>query len=112
MTIYVFDMDGTLTPARKPMIENFKLRFLPWLRFHSAFIATGSDYSKVGEQLTRDVINEFDGIYASMGNTLYHKGELVYKKEIEYDNNLLEYLEQFGKTTKYVLSFLLKENNK
>ena len=23
MTIYVFDMDGTLTPARKPMTEEF-----------------------------------------------------------------------------------------
>lgn len=36
-----------------------------------------------------------------MGNTLYHKGELVYKKEIEYNNDLLEDLEQFRKTTKY-----------
>lgn len=29
MAIYVFDMDGTLTPARKPMTEEFKNKFLP-----------------------------------------------------------------------------------
>lgn len=101
MTIYVFDMDGTLTPARKPMTEDFKTKFLPWLKTHTAFIATGSDYAKVGEQLPQEVIDEFDGIYGSMGNTLYKKGELVYKKEIEYDTNLLLDLEGFRKNTKY-----------
>ena len=94
-------MDGTLTPARKPMTSEFKQEFLPWLKSHPAFIATGSDYAKVGEQLPLDIINEFEGVYASMGNTLYQKGTLVYKKEIEYNNNLLEDLEQFRKTTKY-----------
>lgn len=101
MSIYVFDMDGTLTPARKMMTDEFKQEFLPWLKTHTAFIATGSDYTKVGEQLPQEVINEFDGIYASMGNTLYQKGQLVYKKEIEYDENLLKDLECFRKNTKY-----------
>lgn len=101
MTIYAFDMDGTLTPARLPMTEEFKKNFLPWLKEHKAFIATGSDYSKVGEQLPLDVINEFDGIYSSMGNTLYKKGEAVYKKEIEYNKELLDDLENFRKITKY-----------
>ena len=36
MTIYIFDMDGTLTPARKPMTEDFKTEFLPWLKKHTA----------------------------------------------------------------------------
>ena len=94
-------MDGTLTPARKPMTEDFKTKFLPWLKTHTAFIATGSDYAKVGEQLPQEVIDEYDGIYGSMGNTLYKKGELVYKKEIEYDTNLLLDLEGFRKNTKY-----------
>lgn len=101
MTIYAFDMDGTLTPARLPMTEEFKKKFLPWLKSNKAFIATGSDYSKVGEQLPQDVIDEFDGIYGSMGNTLHQKGEIVYKKEIEYNNNLLDDLENFRKATSY-----------
>lgn len=101
MTIYVFDMDGTLTPARLPMTKEFEKIFLPWLKSHTAYIATGSDYKKVGEQLPQIVIDEFDGIYGSMGNTLFKKGELIYKKEIEYDTNLLADLEEFRKNTKY-----------
>ena len=101
MTIYVFDMDGTLTPARLPMTEEFKKEFLPWLKTHTAFIATGSDYSKVGEQLSQDVIDAFTGIYGSMGNTLHCSGKLVYKKEIEYNREMLNDLEDFRKMTKY-----------
>ena len=101
MTIYVFDMDGTLTPARLPMSNEFKKDFLPWLKKHKAFIATGSDYAKVGEQLPQDVIDDFDGIYGSMGNTLFKQGKVVYKKEIEYNTDLLNDLETFRKNTKY-----------
>lgn len=101
MSIYVFDMDGTLTPARLPMTEGFKNEFLPWLKTHIAYIATGSDYAKVGEQLPQDIIDNFEGIYGSMGNTLFKKGEAVYKKEIEYNEDLLNDLEIFRKITKY-----------
>ena len=55
--IYMFDMDGTLTPARKPMEEDFAKCFLPWLQKNKAFIVTGSDIAKVLEQLPSDVVN-------------------------------------------------------
>lgn len=57
--IYMFDMDGTLTPARKPMEEDFAKCFLPWLQKNKAFIVTGSDIAKVLEQLPSDVVNAF-----------------------------------------------------
>ena len=101
MAVFIFDMDGTLTPARKNMTDDFKKDFLPWLKNNIAYIATGSDYKKVKEQLPQDVIDEFNGIYASMGNTLYKKDELIYKKEIDYDEDLLNDLENFRKNTKY-----------
>ena len=94
-------MDGTLTPARKPMTPQFAEEFMPWLKSHIAFIATGSDYKKVCEQLPKKIIDEFDGIYCSMGNTLYKGNELLYRKDIEYNNKLLADLEEFRKTTKY-----------
>lgn len=51
MKIYIFDMDGTLTPARQPMTPDFSRRFLPWLKSHLAYLAAGSNYEKVTEQL-------------------------------------------------------------
>ena len=76
--IYMFDMDGTLTPARKPMEEDFAKCFLPWLQKNKAFIVTGSDIAKVLEQLPSDVVNAFSGIYCAMGNDLWRKGDFVY----------------------------------
>ena len=75
MTIYVFDMDGTLTPARKTMTEDFANSFLHWQKVNKTFIATGSDFAKVEEQMPKDVINAFTGIYCAMGNALWQKGK-------------------------------------
>lgn len=46
MTVYVFDMDGTLTPARLPMTAEFAIHFYEWQKNHKSFIATGSDLKK------------------------------------------------------------------
>lgn len=67
MTVYVFDMDGTLTPARLPMTESCAERFYCWQKTHLSFIATGSDYAKVKEQLPEKVINAFTAIRMSAG---------------------------------------------
>ena len=81
MTVYLFDMDGTLTPPRLPMTEDFADTFVPWLAHHKAFIATGSDFAKVMEQLPDSVINAFSGIYCAMGNQLRQGHEIVYQKD-------------------------------
>lgn len=101
MTIYVFDMDGTLTPARKTMTDEFAKVFLPWLKANKAFIATGSDFAKVKEQMPENVINAFTGIYCAMGNALWQNGDYVYLRELEPEQELLNNLEMFRKDTKY-----------
>jgi len=99
--IYLFDMDGTLTPARLPMTKDFARKFIPWLKTNKAYIATGSDFSKVEEQMPLDVINAFTGIYCSMGNVFWQKGSTIYKKDITPEKELLDDLEYFRKNTKY-----------
>ena len=101
MTLYVFDMDGTLTPARLPMTVEFAVRFYEWQKTHKSFIATGSDYTKVEEQLPPSVINGFTGIYCSMGNVLKAQGQIVYQKDFTPSPLLLERLEGFRANTAY-----------
>ena len=101
MTIYVFDMDGTLTPARKPMEDNFAKKFLPWLKENKTYIATGSDFKKVQEQLREDVIEAFSGIFCAMGNVLWQKGKVVYNRDFEPEKELIANLEAFRANTKY-----------
>ena len=101
MSVYVFDMDGTLTPARLPMTEYFALRFYEWQKNHKSYIATGSDYKKVCEQLPSYVINAFTGVYCSMGNVLMYQGCLVRQNEFVEPKGLIADLENFRNKTKY-----------
>ncbi|MGN1079414.1 MAG: HAD-IIB family hydrolase [Alphaproteobacteria bacterium] len=101
MTIYVFDMDGTLTPARLPMTAEFAIRFYEWQKTHKSFIATGSDYIKVEEQLPLSVINGFTGVYCSMGNVLKSQGNIIYQKDFEPSAKLIALLEKYRAETAY-----------
>lgn len=99
--IYLFDMDGTLTPPRLPMTDRFAKRMLPWLKEHRAFIVTGSDYKKITEQVPQDVVDSFEGIYCSMGNVLMKKGEVLYERTFVPPEGLIEDLERFRQLTAY-----------
>lgn len=101
MTVYVFDMDATLTPPRLPMTEAFAQRFFPWQLTHTSYVATGSDFKKVKEQLPEKVIDAFAGIYCSMGNVFVSKGKEVYRKEFDAPSQLIVDLERFVQLTKY-----------
>lgn len=101
MAVYVFDMDGTLTPARQPMTEEFAKSFLPWLKQNQAYIATGSDFAKVREQLPASIINSFTGIFTAMGNALWQNGEYIYFRDFTPCDELLKDLEIIRSTTKY-----------
>ena len=101
MTIFVFDLDGTLTPPRLPMSEDFEKFFISWSKDKKCFIATGSDFKKVTEQMSEIAMNAFEGIYCSMGNVLWQKGNVVYKNEFKADVKLFEMLENYRSSTKY-----------
>lgn len=101
MTIYVFDLDGTLTPARLPMTKEFESFFLKWAKDKKCFIATGSDIKKVKEQASQKVLDVFEGVYCSMGNVLWKKGEIIYKNEFQATPRLIEKLEEFRSITTY-----------
>lgn len=101
MTLYLFDMDGTLTPPRQPMTAEFAIQFYEWQKTHKSFIATGSDYAKVEEQLPPSVICSFKGIYSSMGNVLTSQSNIVYQKEFSPEQELIMKLETYRKSTKY-----------
>lgn len=101
MTVFLFDMDATLTPPRLPMTETVSARFLLWQFLHTSYIATGSDFKKVKEQLPASVIDAFTGIYCSMGNVLTVRGCEIYRKDFIPPSPLIADLEDFVRETKY-----------
>ena len=98
-------MDGTLTPPRKPMADDFATRFSSWLDKNTAFIATGSDISKVKEQVSEAILDKFAGVYCAMGNDLWHKGEFLYHKDFTPEPELLADLERLRQNSQYPYAF-------
>ncbi len=99
--IFLADMDGTLTPARLPMSSDFELFFLDFIKKHTFFVVSGSDFKKVNEQMTEAVIDNLAGLFCSMGNQLYINNELVYSNEFNPSPDLAERLESYRANTDY-----------
>ena len=83
--VYLFDVDGTLTPPRQRIDEEFGEIFLGWVREQTktAYLVTGSDVSKTKEQLFDAFIDQCAGVFTCSGNVFYLNNEIVYKNEIE-----------------------------
>ena len=81
--VYIFDVDGTLTPPRQKINTQFAFFFASFCEQKPVFLATGSDYKKVKEQITKDIISKVDGIFTCMGNELWVNDEKVYFKELK-----------------------------
>ena len=48
---FLFDIDGTLTPSRSKIDEQFKKFFMEWMDGKSVYLVTGSDKEKTIEQI-------------------------------------------------------------
>ena len=99
--IYLFDMDGTLTPARLPMTDDFAEWFRKFISENPVFIVSGSDIEKIKSQMPPDIFENVLGVYASMGNEFYKKGKCLYVKDFNPPQELLNLLEQYRRSTKY-----------
>ncbi len=96
-TIYLFDIDGTLTPHRQPIKEGFADVFLNWVRSNNkkVYLVTGSDIGKIKEQLFPSFIDQCEGIFTCSGNVYYSKGKKVYEKPMAIPEGLIENLELY-----------------
>lgn len=76
----LFDVDGTLTAARKEATSEMKL-FLNKLRDKvTVGIVGGSDLVKQQEQMGANVVNEVDYSFSENGLVAYKSGSLIGKE--------------------------------
>lgn len=75
--IYIFDIDGTLTPFRSPIVSEFKEWFLNWSKDKRIWFATGSDLEKTLEQLGSEFYSIAERSYQSNGQEIYSYGKLI-----------------------------------
>jgi len=96
--VFIFDVDGTLTPSRLPMTKEFQTFFKQWIKKNKFYLVTGSDLPKLQEQMEGLEIHS-DGIFTCCGNQFWQSDPAVNIKHCDliYENKfeLPKHLEMF-----------------
>ena len=106
--IYIFDVDGTLTPSRLPMTKEFQKFFKQWIKKNHFYLVTGSDLPKLQEQMCYFDI-EAEGIFTCCGNQFWKpdpsivnvSAELIYDNKFEMTSKLKNSLEVMLMSSQY-----------
>jgi phosphomannomutase len=83
--LFLFDVDGTLTPARNPMKTDMfdfiqSLKTVPDLKLG---IVGGSDFKKISEQIGEHIFELFDYIFAENGMVYYKSNKLIHANSLK-----------------------------
>ena len=78
-THYIFDVDGTLTPSRQKMNEDFSRFFLHFCTMNSVYLVTGSDREKTLEQVGSLIYKTCKRVYNCSGSDVYVCSRNVYR---------------------------------
>ena len=106
--IFIFDVDGTLTPSRLPMTKEFQKFFKEWIKKNKFYLVTGSDLPKLQEQMCMYDI-EAEGIFTCCGNQFWlpnpsvpiQSADLIYSNKFKPPKDLIKYLERQIEKSKY-----------
>ena len=97
---YIFDVDGTLTPSRAKMDNEFTNWFEHFATHNAVYIVTGSDREKTLEQIPKSIYSLCVAVYQCSGNDVWQQdnnvknGVLNLPDKLQYD--LLGILQDSG----------------
>jgi len=101
--VFLFDVDGTLTPPRLPMTEEMAEVMKQVVCTDKVYLASGSDLKKIKEQVPSSILEECDGIFSCAANQFHIGEELQYENQFIPDEKLVGQLERLINTSKYPL---------
>jgi len=99
--VYIFDIDGTLTPSRLQMTEKFLEFFNGWSKRNPFYLVTGSDLNKTKEQVPDFILERVEAIFTCCGNQMWRDNELVYDNKFELTSKLKNSLEVVLMSSQY-----------
>ena len=98
--IFIFDVDGTLTPSRLPMTKEFQTFFKEWVKTNKFYLVTGSDLPKLQEQMCYFDI-EAEGIFTCCGNQMWRDNESIYDNKFKVPRKLNKLLGTIMSNSQY-----------
>ena len=92
--IFLFDVDGTLTPAKCKAEPDFARHFLKWIDDKEVYIVSGGSFVRIIDQLGTEIVDKTGGVFACMGNIFYQRREQINSSgmnewEIVYENKFV-----------------------
>ncbi|KAJ2665177.1 Phosphomannomutase 1 [Coemansia sp. RSA 1200] len=101
-TICLFDVDGTLTPARLTITESMKKTLSDLRKKCVIGFVGGSDLAKQKEQLGKDALDMFDFCFSENGLTAFRKGHELPK------NSFIKYMgeDRYAKLVNFCLRYI------
>lgn len=93
--IYLFDVDGTLTPKGSAITKELAAEFLKFTENFPSFLSTSKTYQELRQILPNKILVNCKGIYCSSGSYYYEKGVNIYRKEHQFSNFLKSVCETF-----------------
>tara|TARA_R110002110_G_scaffold5437_1_gene28123 strand:- start:564 stop:1289 length:726 start_codon:yes stop_codon:yes gene_type:complete len=97
----MFDIDGTLTPPRLPMTKDMTIMFKGFCERNRVILVTGSDMSKVVEQIPLSIRNLVEGIYTCSGNALTVGDDIIYENSFDPPEGLITLLKDWIRYSHY-----------
>ena len=88
--VFVFDVDGTLTPSRTVINPTFAEYFIDVAGRHPMYLVTGSDRAKTLEQVTEPVYNSCKAVFQCSGNERWHQDKLIKTTSIDAPQKMFE----------------------
>jgi phosphomannomutase len=99
--IFLFDVDGTLTPPRQKMTQKFEKLFGRFVDTQEVFLVSGSDIEKIRQQVPAHILSKCSGIFGSSGNEYVGKDGESYKNSFKPPTSLISDLENYLNSSLY-----------
>ena len=92
MKVFIFDVDGTLTPSRKQIDSAFFAEFHIFCCKFDVYLVTGSDRDKTVEQVGLDIYNRCKRVFNCSGADIYDGNNSVYRSDWKPSDELISFL--------------------
>jgi len=101
--IFVFDVDGTLTPSRGKIDPQFEKDFLEFCQSNDVYLITGSDRAKTIEQVGEQIYNACVAVHNCSGCDVWEQDKNVYTDDWKLSDTERQWLEHHLAASEFTL---------
>ncbi len=99
--VYLFDVDGTLTPKGSAITSEVATEFLKFAESFPSYLSTSKAYKDLRQILPTKIMASCRGIYSSSGSEYYENGVNIYRKEHKFSKFLKSVCEDFVRDSNF-----------